>query len=302
MWLHFQYNFSSCTMDFFHNRETGTTRCLPPEITNPRVPIRILTTESLEEQLRELTQKLSVLERSSAAAQAAAGPSSSSVGGKSSSAFSSGQQELLEGPAQVTRYGGHEAAAHSAIAGASSGSFVSGPQPAASTEPAKKPGHIPWTTFQQASWVLIGIWILGTVWSFLYCLFDIEIPLDPLPNAPGENALLPTEVAFAGEWPHPFFAPRGVACHPALGTSALVAETYGVHRLRHGLLAEAHLQPDLIACLSQAPDFHASGINGISIDCPEDSIDSSKCVAVLLSSSGQAALRCSLEGQGLSMT
>ncbi|CAE8638639.1 unnamed protein product, partial [Polarella glacialis] len=110
----------------------------------------------------------------------------------------------------------------------------------------------------------------------------------------------PPKAAFQGSWPHSFFVPKGLACHPALGEGiALVAEAHAVYELRlprgDGLeTEEATLRPTLEGCLEEAPHFVAAGIRGIAIECAGE-VDVA-CSVVLLGAQGHAALRCPLTG------
>jgi len=100
------------------------------------------------------------------------------------------------------------------------------------------------------------------------------------------------QLVYQGDWPHPFFSPRGLACHPGAGSDTLlIAEKYSVHELHLGNTAKAStLRPALAQCLADAPDFQASGIQSVSLECARDR--QGKCTAVLFGAAGQGALRC----------
>jgi len=185
----------------------------------------------------------------------------------------------------------------------------------------RQPGQMPWQTFFQGSIVLTAIWAIGFCWSIFH-IFDYDIPLTPSHDHHGHGESdsgggdmmmdvdpslasdlkrtlvaarrLPRQpqLVYQGDWPHPFFSPRGLACHPGAGSDTLlIAEKYSVHELHLGNTAKAStLRPALAQCLADAPDFQASGIQSVSLECARDR--QGKCTAVLFGAAGQGALRC----------
>jgi len=148
------------------------------------------------------------------------------------------------------------------------------------------PGQVPYRTFCQASLVYLAVWVFSAGWN----LCDGGIKLMPRPDAPNETQL---ELVFDSHWPHSFFKPTGLACHPAAGGAVFIASKYAVHELS----PSGKLQPALADCLAGEPDFHAAGIQDISIDCPSAlSGARGNCTALLLGTSGERALRCNLAG------
>eukprot|EP00929_Paragymnodinium_shiwhaense_P035274 TRINITY_DN19063_c0_g1_i1.p1 TRINITY_DN19063_c0_g1~~TRINITY_DN19063_c0_g1_i1.p1 ORF type:complete len:1102 (-),score=267.17 TRINITY_DN19063_c0_g1_i1:100-3405(-) len=172
----------------------------------------------------------------------------------------------------------------------------------------RRPGVLPWQTFQQATLVLICIWAVGVGWSVARLGFNFDIPL-PKPEPHPELAWLATPLPLRrlGDvaWPHELFEPRGIACHPRLGDTAFVADAYGVHRvdLRDGAAAtheRPRMQPALGACFASSKSFQANGVRGITAQCEDGTSAApataglSRCVVSLLSSSGLEALQCSV--------
>lgn len=231
-------------------------------------------------------------------------------------------QEEDDGPAQENRYGGREAVelsegsawretffGHSPDAGASfhphrqsSPGQTRGSTIAAL--PQRKPGQMPWMTFLHGSYALVVVWTVGFLWSMAFCWSGFDIPLPPIDPVTGwASAAARPELVYSGTWPHAFFTPRALACHPAFGPRLLLAETFGVHELLldgggAGLddgAAGQVLQPALADCLSNSSDFHMRGIRSISLKCEVDG----SCAAILLAAAGQEALRCHLVRQGV---
>lgn len=194
----------------------------------------------------------------------------------------------------------------------------------------RQPGQMPWQTFLQGSIVLTIIWAVGTCWSIFH-IFDYDIPLEPAAlhghghghghgGGEGGHSLLADpdssftpdlkrtllsakklsrrpKLVYEGEWPHAFFSPRGLACHPGAGSDKLlIAEKYSLYELDLGSTAQVStLRPALSECLAAAPDFHAAGIQGVSLECSPDR--KRQCTAVLFGAAGQGALRCRLAKQ-----
>lgn len=162
------------------------------------------------------------------------------------------------------------------------------------------PGHLPWTTFSQGSYLLMWIWVLGTFWVTLRLRFGFRVPIRPAPVKPGSLASWDRsdlEMVFDG-WPHPHFSPKGLACHESLGERFFVAEAHAVHELRGSSSSSGlELQPALEDCLHEATDFLAEGIKDITIECRgrHKAIDSD-CNVVLLGARGRSILRCPLQG------
>jgi len=220
-------------------------------------------------------------------------------------------------PAQETRYGGREAVemtemqhrtyySHSATANASFHPHRESLDTSdARTSNSKPPGQIPWQTFLQGSIVLIVLSVCGIIrlaydahHHFSAELEAVDPSAEALVAAPTSGARL----VFGGPWPHPFLRPRGLACHPALGSAVLLAESYAVHELAIDdtspmRAAGVRVRPALSECLGQAPDFLAGGLRAISLHCgtpPQGEEGGDDCVATLLGSAGHEALQCAL--------
>lgn len=150
-----------------------------------------------------------------------------------------------------------------------------------------EPGQLPWNTVKHGSLILIGSWCVSLVWTILReweTVVDILTP--PLPSSPD------LELLYDGPWPR-FFEPRGLACSFTEHETErlLIAEKHDVHQLvvsnrsdRSWRLSRSHLEAH---CLARAPEFHAAGLRGISLDCAER-----EACASLLMGEGNAVLQC----------
>jgi len=101
------------------------------------------------------------------------------------------------------------------------------------------------------------------------------------------------EPVFMGEWPNPYYMPKGIACHPTYGTDKmLVANKYSVHALQ---LQEGggQFQNVLTKCLTENVGFRARGFDGLSLKCSNE-----RCWVLLFSRNGMDALRCPLDTLG----
>ena len=144
-----------------------------------------------------------------------------------------------------------------------------------------EPGQLPWDTVKQGSLILIGTWCIAFVWSILRLWIDLVDILEP-PNQPPD-----LEMLYDGPWPR-FFDPTGLACHVrGAQERLLIAEKHDVHELVQGekwnlmrSFQEAH-------CLSNAPEFQAAGLRGISLDCAEEEA----CASILVGE-GNTMLQC----------
>lgn len=146
----------------------------------------------------------------------------------------------------------------------------------------RPPGLMPWRTFFIATAVLMIGWIFAAMYSILYAVLGIKYTLLD------EVSL---ELVHKGEWPHPLFSPIGIACHPGYGSdNVLVAGKYSVHELHLGV-ESGRVQPALRQCLGKDVDFHAGGIETISIHCTQ------KECKTLLSGSGADVLQCTMQGK-----
>lgn len=162
------------------------------------------------------------------------------------------------------------------------------------TERRRNPGQMPWRTVRLGSIVLIAMWTVSIIWSIVYEILHVQAPFHP----PQEDKEQLPQLLIDDNWPHTFFAPRGIACHPALGGRIFFVERYGVHELRVDTQGENELQPALAQCLEHNIDFLAAGIDGISVECSQGESLEPICDAVLVGSPGNSLLRCSLhEGQ-----
>lgn len=182
---------------------------------------------------------------------------------------------------------------------------------------AHSPGMVPSRTFTQASYALQAAWVLGTLWNTFDWGENVipkrhnqTFPEDQCGNlceqerqtenshpeqAGGIAQALSTLLQVDGHWPHVHFHPTGLACHPAAGTVAMVASKYAVHELDLNAFPAFHTRPALVECLAADPDFHARGIQDISLDCPSSASPGSiDCDVLLLSSAGDRILRCNL--------
>ncbi|CAE7441653.1 unnamed protein product [Symbiodinium natans] len=160
----------------------------------------------------------------------------------------------------------------------------------------KEPGRLPWSTIQQGSLVLIAAWSAGFVWTVLRLLTDVvDILKPPVPKpAPNENL----ELVFDGPWPQ-FFEPQGMACQLERGQPVFwLQEKFAVHQLAANdwtLSASAHEAE----CLSQAPQFHAAGLRGISMQC-SDLRRKQACSSMLVGTDGNVLL-CNRTAQWISL-
>jgi len=178
----------------------------------------------------------------------------------------------------------------------------------------KPPGQLPWNTFWGGSCALLLVWVMSTIWTICSLWFGLSVPLVPLGNMLAPDQLEPVLVE-TGSWPHHFFTPRGLACHPDLGPILLVAERYGVLELRMDAIDNEppvpHPQPDVARCLRNDLDFAAGGLSSISLECYpliEDPLASSsltprqesgsQCSVLLVSAAGKGAMRCPLVHYG----
>merc|ERR1712106_138891 len=124
-------------------------------------------------------------------------------------------------------------------------------------------------------------------------MLDVQIPIF-FPKAhhkPELRVVQQPELVFSGPWPHPFFRPEALACHPAASSRILIAERYAIHAL-HLTEDPLQLRSVLEECLSAVPALQGQGLVGITFDCLEGA--QSKCNAVLLGADGHSAVRCGL--------
>ena len=218
-------------------------------------------------------------------------------------------EEEEDGPAQETRFGGRESvqsaegSAFFSTSAAAATTFhphrPSTRQEEAATRPHRRPpGRMPWSTFREASLVLMVVWGVGLLWCFIRIFLDIDRPTWHRPDAELLGALGPAveaglELVFAGPWPHAHFQPEGgLACHDSLG-AVLVAERYGVYELPLRNRSLGAPRAALEACLAQDPDFQSRGLRGVAMRCPAG-MGEPACDAVLLGVHGAGALRCPL--------
>jgi len=163
------------------------------------------------------------------------------------------------------------------------------PQPAGSslesTRSRRPPGEMPYHTFRIGSSMLAIIWLVGAV----LCVWRVVWPTKQMWD-PQEEQLM--QRVFHGPWPHAFFKPAGLACHPALGQVMLVAEAFAVHWLNLSPPAKGVSQDVLLDCLAWAPGFMSRGIRGLSVECSPEGVE---CFALLLGATGKNALRCNLQ-------
>jgi len=165
------------------------------------------------------------------------------------------------------------------------------PQPAGPslecTRGRRSPGEMPYRTFRLGSSMLAVTWLLGAVWCAGNVIWPSNLMWDPREKQSMQRV-------YDGPWPHAFFKPTGLSCHPALGQAMLVAEAFAVHALSLSPLAKDVSQGVLMECLAQAPHFMSRGIGGLSVEC---SSEGNECSAVLLGAAGKSALRCNLAGE-----
>jgi len=154
-----------------------------------------------------------------------------------------------------------------------------------STRSRRPPGEMPYRTFRVGSSMLAFTWLVGAV----LCVGRVIKPTKQMWD-PQEKQLM--QRVFHGPWPHAFFKPAGLACHPALGQVVLVAEAFAVHWLNLSPHAKGVSQGVLMDCLARAPDFVSRGIGGLSVECSHEGVE---CFALLLGATGKNALRCNLE-------
>lgn len=191
-------------------------------------------------------------------------------------------------------------------------------------ESTRPQSDIPWLTFAIASLILIVVWALGIGYNVILPIY--QVANGRLPNTTvftealaHRLAAVPTllggeRLVVAGDWPPRPVAHRiaGLSCHPALGSTVLVAERFAVYAVqfsgswefiaaqqRNGTKVAANvvsisLADDVQACISQRPDFHAGGLAAVTVDC----LGADGCSAVLLGAAGGHALRCPLRAAG----
>eukprot|EP00927_Polykrikos_kofoidii_P078096 TRINITY_DN7496_c0_g2_i1.p1 TRINITY_DN7496_c0_g2~~TRINITY_DN7496_c0_g2_i1.p1 ORF type:complete len:982 (-),score=171.92 TRINITY_DN7496_c0_g2_i1:23-2968(-) len=166
-----------------------------------------------------------------------------------------------------------------------------------------KPGVLPWTTFRNATVVILLVWVVGCVYS----VAKIWIDLDLKQGVPGpEEALevMNPELIFAGPWPHELFSPRSIACHPRARGTVLLADTYSVYEVNllpggndgEVIGERSRMRPALVDCLIRAPEFRSRGIRSVSLECFDESYS---CVVVLFGGGeGDEVLRCPFGNRG----
>jgi len=149
----------------------------------------------------------------------------------------------------------------------------------------RPPGLMPWRTFYIATMALMIGWIFAAFYSILNALRLANYTLQDEVEVSG------LELVHKGEWPHPLFSPIGIACHSSFGSdNVLIAGKYSVHELHLGV-ESGRLQPALTQCLGKDVDFHAGGIETISLHCTQR-----EC-KTLLSGTGADVLQCTMHGQ-----
>eukprot|EP00929_Paragymnodinium_shiwhaense_P033730 TRINITY_DN18467_c0_g1_i1.p1 TRINITY_DN18467_c0_g1~~TRINITY_DN18467_c0_g1_i1.p1 ORF type:complete len:1078 (-),score=243.48 TRINITY_DN18467_c0_g1_i1:101-3334(-) len=345
VWLRATWNSGTGPMDFYFRPDTRETSWQYPE----EQGIRVCTIPDLEEMLGDLEKKGKVLVDVVANAAMDAELSSRGLSG-SLRADSSSQAHLaaqaasrdsLAAPTQnpqVTQYGGSEATAinpQSQMLGTTAAANASfHPQQSGDSRrhadvdaryPSRPPGLMPWHTFLQGSLVLVALWTVGFIWAVLKIFINLDLPLTPSSpdgfdilsevSLSAQPAARKPELVYAGPWPHAFFNPKAIACHPALGSVVLVAETYAVYAVNLGDPAlrtqerrpagDIEVKTVLTDCLSQAPEFQARGFRDISLECEEPPeaeqglLSRPRCVASLLAEGGHEMLRCPLRLEDL---
>eukprot|EP00913_Durusdinium_trenchii_P013036 g12237.t1 len=192
----------------------------------------------------------------------------------------------------------------------------------------RPPGHLPWATFQQGTFALLGIWAIGVVWAIVEeCRRELMTLYTKgarnhesqeawrvvvRPNAGGFNRLfgrlvrsdeLHLDLLHTPSWPHGHFRPQGLACGAQWGNRLFVAERYAVHELllpigprittkHHGTRSAVKIQekwhPAVQSCLQEVPKFLAAGLRSVTMRCEEE------CFLVLLGSTGDLLLSCPL--------
>ncbi|CAK9052312.1 unnamed protein product, partial [Durusdinium trenchii] len=166
----------------------------------------------------------------------------------------------------------------------------------------RPPGHLPWATFQQGTFALLGIWAIGVVWAIVEeCRREFFVK----PNAGGFNRLfgrlvrsdeLHLDLLHTPSWPHGHFRPQGLACGAQWGNRLFVAERYAVHELLLPIgtgffsenAEEEKWHPAVQSCLQEVPKFLAAGLRSVTMRCEEE------CFLVLLGSTGDLLLSCPL--------
>jgi len=161
------------------------------------------------------------------------------------------------------------------------------------------PGQLPWRMVRFGSLMLISVWLIATFGATLGLYGVIVIKY----RHPKSSELLPTRgltpVVLADRWPHRFPRPLGLACSPASGPVALLAEKYAVHELQLDsgdfVVGGSALSPVLERCLSSAPGFRGRGLADVGLDCSGRGGAGGPCSAVLLGADGRQVLRCGLD-------
>eukprot|EP00927_Polykrikos_kofoidii_P003219 TRINITY_DN11281_c0_g2_i1.p1 TRINITY_DN11281_c0_g2~~TRINITY_DN11281_c0_g2_i1.p1 ORF type:complete len:1049 (+),score=158.07 TRINITY_DN11281_c0_g2_i1:92-3238(+) len=333
VWLKVELNPSGNRVLLYYNTSTFESTS-----TVPSPPDVIVSLEDMSDRMVQLDSNLRALgqaerekETSESQVVESVGPSSAIAKGGGDEAararrVSFGGAEVVPTlESRVTRYGGEESVqldnapavrreffSHTANAGAT---FHPHRQPlrgdGSHDVPKRMPGRMPWLVVKQATTVIVVAWVVGLFYVTLSMFVNDELP----EIGGGEEEMQPILVS-AGPWPHDYFTPRSLACHPLASNTVLIAEAYAVYEVDLRSLDSAQGPPRIrrafTDCLARAPAFHARGIRSISIECHNNaalylheagtSADGSNltgCFAVLFGGvDGDEALRCAFDSGG----
>jgi len=295
VWLKLEWNTAGHGMAFYRRVDSEDTSIV---WTEPPAPAKILEMHEVRQRIGALEAKVQMLasqfpareEEDSIASVASSsscsvapehsrpvGSASSTTSGEVDSLWHGAPDLEAGGPssAQETRFGGSDGAVQLTESEVRQRSFRPNEAAAGGFHPHrapesrgerdrhKEPGRLPWSTVQQGSLVLIAAWCAGFVWTVLRLLTDVVDILKPPRPVPHPEL----DLVFAGPWPQ-FFEPEGMSCQMD-GSEPMfwLAEKYTVHQLVVNQSWTVHTSPQEAACLSQAPEFHSSGLRGISLRC-----------------------------------
>eukprot|EP00439_Symbiodinium_sp_Y106_P021134 s8276_g2.t1 len=293
VWLKLEWNTAGHGMAFYRRVDSEDTSIV---WTEPPAPAKILEMHEVRQRIGALEAKVQMLasqfpareEEDSIASVASSsscsvapehsrpvGSASSTTSGEVDSLWHGAPDLEAGGPssAQETRFGGSDGAVQLTEVRqrsfrpneAAAGGFHPhrAPESRGERDRHKEPGRLPWSTVQQGSLVLIAAWCAGFVWTVLRLLTDVVDILKPPRPVPHPEL----DLVFAGPWPQ-FFEPEGMSCQMD-GSEPMfwLAEKYTVHQLVVNQSWTVHTSPQEAACLSQAPEFHSSGLRGISLRC-----------------------------------
>lgn len=286
VYLRLEWNPEGIAMSYYYRCEIRETLWEAPA-----QRARISDLESLGRDIGELCNKIRAL------AKCAPPPAPSCRGNArdSRSGSSSASPLLQRQHVQAEQPTGNEP-----VAGATDAGAMDDPQRGARGAPqtgSHLPGRLPWRIVLRGSQALIAVWLLSTVTAVLSMLGVIRYVYEQPTDAELQPLGRLHQVVHADGWPHRFPRPVGLACAPATGAVALVAEKYAIHEFhlesREYVRGPTQMSLALETCLSGARAFKGRGLADVGLDC-SSSETAGSCSAIILGADGQHALRCSL--------